>query len=97
VICTGAVDFGDTWAGLLAGNKIGGVVANVGNNVVINLSGKELCMYNNGAVSAKVELADTTKNKLYTSYEAYAAEKDSITQDDWAADFLAEYFASANA
>ena len=93
VICTGAVAFGDTYAGLLAGNKIGGVPENVRNNLVINLSGVELCMYNGGAVSAKTELANTTNNKRYTSYADYLAEKDSITQDDWAADFLAEYFA----
>ena len=93
VICTGAVDFGSTYAGLLAGSKIGGVEANVKNNLVINLSGVKLSMYNNGAVSAGTELA-ASSNKLYTSYEAFAAAKDSITQDDWASDFLTKYFAN---
>ncbi|MBQ3572161.1 MAG: Ig-like domain-containing protein, partial [Clostridia bacterium] len=92
VICTSAVDFGDTHAGLLAGNKIGGLEANVRNNVAINLSGKSLCMYNGAVVSAGKELAGAS-NKLYTSYAKYLEEKDSITQDDWAAEFIANLIA----
>ena len=93
VICTSAVDFGSTYAGLLAGNKVGGVPENVRNNLVINLSGKTLSMYNGAAVSAGTELASST-NKLITSAADYLAAKDSITQGAWAKDFLTAYFAN---
>ena len=77
----------------MAGKSVGGVVDNVRNNLVINLSGVTMSMYNNGAYSAKVELANTTNNKLLTSAADYLAAKDSITQGAWAKDFLTEYFA----
>ena len=78
---------------LIAGYALSAGV--VENNVAINLSGNTIYMVSrtsSSAVDAGVtatEKADTSKNLQYTSWEAFDTAKDSITIDDWAAEYLA--------